>query len=117
MSALVPAGRADAALRDDEYLITRTDIEGRMVYVNPAFVERSGYESGELLGQPASMMYAPDTPPELSADLWRTVKAHGAWTGVMRHRCKDGSCFWAQATITRTMQDGRHVGHTTVRTR
>ncbi len=118
MAALVPAGRAvDAALRDDEYLITRTDIEGRMVYVNPAFVERSGYASGELLGQPASMMYAPDTPPELSADLWRTVKAHGAWTGVMRHRCKDGSFFWAQATITRTMQDGRHVGHTTVRTR
>ncbi|MGY8558954.1 methyl-accepting chemotaxis protein [Paracidovorax citrulli] len=117
MSALVPAGGADAALREDEYLITRTDIEGRMVYVNAAFAERSGYESGELLGQPASMMYAPDTPPELSADLWRTVKAHGAWTGVMRHRCKDGSCFWAQATITRTMQDGRHVGHTTVRTR
>ncbi|MCO4858367.1 methyl-accepting chemotaxis protein [Herbaspirillum sp. WGmk3] len=109
--------QADMALGEDEYLITRTDIEGRMVYVNEAFVARSGYAADELLGQSASMMYAPDTPSEVGADLWRTVKARGAWTGVMRHRCKDGRCFWARATITRTMVDGRHVGHTTVRTR
>jgi aerotaxis receptor len=35
----------------------------------------------------------------------------------MRHRARDGRCFWAKATITRTLVDGVHVGHTTVRTR
>ena len=107
----------DLHLDDDEYLITRTDPDGKMVYLNSAFVARSGYGHDELLGQPASLMYAPDTPPQVGADLWRTVKAQGAWTGVMRHRCKDGRCFWASATITRTMVDGVHVGHTTVRTK
>jgi len=112
------AGREeDLHLGEDEYLITRTDPEGKMVYLNAAFVARSGYSHDELLGQPASLMYAPDTPPQVGTDLWRTVKAQGAWTGVMRHRRKDGRCFWASATITRTMVDGVHVGHTTVRTR
>ena len=107
----------DLHLDEDEYLITRTDPEGKMVYLNAAFVARSGYSHDELLGQPASLMYAPDTPQQVGVDLWRTVKAQGAWTGVMRHRRKDGRCFWASATITRTMVDGVHVGHTTVRTR
>lgn len=107
----------DIELDDDEYLISRTDAEGKMNYVNAAFVTRSGYSLGELLGQPASMLYAPDTPSDVGSDLWRTVKTRGAWAGVMRHRCKDGRYFWAKATITRTIVDGVHVGHTTVRTK
>lgn len=45
-----PVTDHEYVLRDDQYLISRTDLEGRILYANPAFVEVSGYAKDELYG-------------------------------------------------------------------
>jgi aerotaxis receptor len=39
----LPVHNVETKLREDQYLISRTDTKGRIVYANPAFVEVSGF--------------------------------------------------------------------------
>ena len=39
-------------LGDDQIIVSRADLAGRIVYVNADFVEISGYSEAELIGQP-----------------------------------------------------------------
>jgi aerotaxis receptor len=102
---------------DDEFMVTRTDAETEISYVNPAFARISGYPVEELHGSASSILYHPDMPPQFSDDLWKTLKANGAWSGLIKHLRKNGQYFWVVATITPTNIRGSHLGYTTVRTR
>jgi len=39
----LPVTNAETKVRDDQYLISKTDMKGRIIYANPAFVEVSGF--------------------------------------------------------------------------
>ncbi|HLU15876.1 MAG TPA: PAS domain-containing protein, partial [Burkholderiaceae bacterium] len=43
-----PVYDVETALRPDQYLISRTDLKGRITYANPAFIEISGFTRDEL---------------------------------------------------------------------
>ena len=62
-------------LRDDHLIISRTDCDGRIVFVNPDFVEVSGYSEDEVIGQPHSILRHPDMPRTVFADFWRDITA------------------------------------------
>lgn len=104
-------------LSDDEFLITRNDEQGRITYVNASLCSISGYEMDELLGAPTSLLYHPNVPRHAIGEIWRTLRRRGAWTGVLKHQCKDGRSFWAVATVTPNFVHGRAVSFTSVRTR
>ncbi|MGU4701497.1 PAS domain S-box protein [Burkholderia cepacia] len=105
------------SLSEGDFLVTRTDIDGAISYVNETVVHISGFTETELLGAPSTMLYHADMPEVVGKDMWQTLAKNGAWTGIMKHRQRDGGHFWAVATVTRIYVDGKHVGHTTVRTR
>ncbi|WP_420537832.1 PAS domain-containing protein, partial [Klebsiella pneumoniae] len=46
----LPVTQAETALNPTDYLISRTDLKGRIVFANPAFVRVSGYSHEELMG-------------------------------------------------------------------
>jgi len=50
-------------------------------------------------------------PPAAFEDLWHTLKAGKAWTGLVKNRCKNGDHYWVEATV-RPDKDG---GYTSVR--
>lgn len=102
---------------ESDFLITRNDAEARICYANPAFARVSGYSIEELHGAASNLLYHADMPEQVSADLWRTLRSNGAWTGVMKHRRKDGRHFWAEVTVTPAVMNGRHTGYTTVRSK
>ncbi|CAG9258295.1 Methyl-accepting chemotaxis sensory transducer with Pas/Pac sensor [Paraburkholderia unamae] len=110
-------GSGDDPFDERAFLITRNDAEAKICYANPAFAEISGYTMEELQGAPSNLLYHPDMPEQVSVDLWKTLKANGAWNGVMKHRRKDGRSFWADVTVTPTVIEGRHTGYTTVRSK
>ena len=56
------------------YLISKTDLKGRIIYANPVFIEVSGYSHDELIGAPHNIVRHPDMPSEVFADLWHTLK-------------------------------------------
>jgi aerotaxis receptor len=104
-------------LGEDDFLIMRNDTQGRNTYINSRLVEFTGFTRAELIGAPPSIFYHPDMPSEVSVDILASMKKNGNWTGLIKHRCKDGCSFWAVATVTPDFRDGKTIGYTSVRTK
>jgi len=113
----LPVSNQEVELDEDQAIVSKTDLEGNIVYVNPYFEQISGYSAAELIGQPQNIIRHPDMPPEAFADLWQTIRAGIPWTGLVKNRCKSGDFYWVKANITPIKENGRTIGYMSVRTR
>ena len=113
----LPVTQQEYVYPEGSTLVSMTDLRGRITYCNPAFVEVSGYEFDELVGQPHNLIRHPDMPSEAFRDMWQTVKSSRPWTAMVKNRCKNGDHYWVNANVTPIVRDGRPVGFMSVRTR
>ncbi len=113
----LPVTNQEVELDEDQAIVSKTDLEGNIVYVNPYFEHISGYSAAELVGQPQNIIRHPDMPPEAFADLWQTIRAGIPWTGLVKNRCKNGDFYWVKANITPIKENGRTIGYMSVRTK
>ncbi|CAH2602898.1 PAS domain-containing protein [Rhodovastum atsumiense] len=112
-----PVTDLEILLPEDEPLVSRTDTGGRIVFVNRAFVEVSGFSEPELIGQPHNLVRHPHMPKEAFADLWKTIKAGRPWEGLVKNRTKSGDYYWVRANVTPVVEDGRITGYISIRER
>ncbi|AFT71662.1 Methyl-accepting chemotaxis sensory transducer with Pas/Pac sensor [Alloalcanivorax dieselolei B5] len=110
-----PVTQRDYPLRDDHFLISRTDLRGKITYANPAFIEVSGFSREELLGAPHNLIRHPDMPSLAFENLWHTLKQGGTWVGVIKNRRKNGDHYWVKAHVTPIMEDDEIKGYVSVR--
>ena len=110
-----PVTHREYVIEDDSYLISRTDLKGRITYVNPAFIEVSGFSHEELVGAPHSIVRHPDMPEAAFADLWQTVEAGKSWEGLVKNRRKNGDHYWVHASVTPILEGGEIQGYASVR--
>ncbi|UGQ46439.1 methyl-accepting chemotaxis protein [Massilia endophytica] len=113
----LPVINREVDIDEDQAIVSKTDLDGNITYVNPYFVQISGFSEAELLGAPQNIVRHPDMPVEAFADLWTTIRAGIPWTGIVKNRCKDGSYYWVRANITPIRDAGRTVGYMSVRSR
>ena len=104
------------ALPPDKTLVSVTDIKGRIVYANKAFIAASGFLESELLGQAHNIVRHPDMPAEAFRDMWATLASGRPWSGLVKNRRKDGDHYWVRANATPVRRDGQLVGYLSVRT-
>jgi aerotaxis receptor len=97
-------------------LVSTTDLKGRILYCNAPFVEVSGYDREDLLGQPHNMIRHPDMPEEAFRDMWETIQNGKPWSAPVKNRRKDGSYYWVMANVTPLMEGDRPTGYMSVRT-
>jgi PAS domain S-box-containing protein len=95
-----PVTQQEYVLRDGMAIISKTDNKGRITHVNSDFVEASGFEEAELIGQAHNILRHPDMPREAFRDLWQTVKSGLPWSGMVKNRRKDGAHYWVRASVT-----------------
>ncbi|CUI46772.1 methyl-accepting chemotaxis protein [Achromobacter xylosoxidans] len=110
-----PVYDKEYTLHDEQYLISRTDARGRIIYANPAFVEVSGFAREELVGAAHNIVRHPDMPEAAFEDLWRTIQRGESWTGVVKNRRKDGGYYWVLANVTPIIERGETVCYASVR--
>ncbi|MDP1900191.1 MAG: methyl-accepting chemotaxis protein [Rubrivivax sp.] len=115
MRTNLPVTQREHAFPPGQLLVSVTDLKGRIVYCNPAFVATSGYSREELLGQPHNLIRHPDMPAEAFRDLWATVEAGRPWQGVVKNRSKSGDHYWVVANVTPMMSGERAGGYLSVR--
>jgi aerotaxis receptor len=96
-------------------LVSITDLQGRIVYCNPAFVEVSGFTHDELMGQPHNLIRHPDMPEEAFRDLWETVASGKPWSAPVKNRRKDGRYYWVMANVTPIIEGDAPAGYMSVR--
>ncbi len=96
-------------------IISRTDLQGRITFVNPDFIRISGFSEQELIGAPQNIVRHPDMPALVFADLWSTLKAGRPWSGVIKNRCKNGDFYWVKANVMPIWERGVCTGYVSVR--
>lgn len=109
-----PVTQNEYVLKDGAAIISRTDKKGQITDCNQEFIEASGFERDELLGQPHNMVRHPDMPQEAFRDMWSTLKSGRPWSGFVKNRRKNGDHYWVKATAT-PLPD--HSGYFSVRTK
>ena len=85
---------------DESTIVTITDKEGTLLYVNKLFCEISKYSEEELKGaKPHELLKSGFHPPEFYQDIWTTISSGRAWKGDVKNKAKDGTYFWTLTTI------------------
>jgi diguanylate cyclase (GGDEF)-like protein/PAS domain S-box-containing protein len=80
-------------------LVKITDREGRMVFVNQALQDKTGYSEHEMLGKKPSMLKSELQDPKKAKELWDTILAGHVYHNRIINRCKDGSTYHEETTI------------------
>jgi aerotaxis receptor len=111
----LPITNHEVEIMDDQAIVSKTDLDGNIDYVNSYFIEVSGFTAEELLGAPQNIIRHPDMPAEAFADMWRTIKSGAPWNGLVKNRCKNGDFYWINASVTPINENGKAVGYMSVR--
>jgi two-component system cell cycle sensor histidine kinase/response regulator CckA len=89
-----------AAVEQAAENIIITDTDGKIVYVNPAFEQTTGYSRAEVIGQKASILKSGKHDENFYRQLWRTISRGEVWHGRLVNRKKDGAFDIVDASIT-----------------
>lgn len=85
---------------DDEVIVSKTDIPGRITYANRVFQRVAGYNEAELMGAPHSIVRHPDMPRCVFKLLWDTLAAEQEIFAYVINRARNGDHYWVFAHVT-----------------
>jgi len=101
---------------EEELIISRTDLSGKLTYANETFCDISGYTLNELIGKNHSIVRHPDMPTAAFKDMWETIQNKKQWIGVVKNLRKDRGYYWVQAIVSGVYKDGTLVEYKSLRT-
>jgi len=84
---------------DETSLVSKSDLNGLITYVNNKLCERTGYTKEEIIGKAHSIFKHPDTQKNVFANLWNTIIRGEIYKGVIKNRTKDGKGYYVKTTI------------------
>jgi PAS domain S-box-containing protein len=103
-------------MREDDFIVSKTDLKGRITYGNRIFIEFSGYTERELIGTQHNIIRHPDMPRAVFKLLWDTIQAKRECNAYVKNMAKDGSFYWVFANVTPNFdRDGNVIGYFSVR--
>lgn len=111
----LPITNNEKTFPQSQKLISATDLKGKILHCNDAFVEVSGFTRDELIGQPHNIVRHPDMPPAAYENMWSHLKSGSPWMGLVKNRRKNGDFYWVSAYVTPVTQNGDVVGYESVR--
>jgi len=79
--------------------VSRTDLKGKITYINEKFCSLNGYTKKEVLGKSHNILRSPDIPKAFYKELWRTIKAKNIWQGIIKNITKDKKITYMDTTI------------------
>lgn len=108
----VPLTGVERFFDDDDIIVSKTDLKGRITYANKVFLDIADYSEAEVLGQPHSLIRHPDMPRSVFKLLWDTIQARREIFAYVINRTKHGDHYWVYAHVTPSMgANGEVVGY------
>ena len=84
---------------DESAIVTKTNLEGIITYVNDEFCRISGYSREEVLGKSHNIVRHPQNPNELFEKLWKTILDKRIWKGVIKNRSIKNRTYYVKTII------------------
>ena len=76
-----------------------TNTEGKMIYVNKAFEQASGFTREELIGKNPNVFSSGKHSKRFWNKMWQTINSGKVWVGEVENKRKNGEPFYAQLLI------------------
>jgi PAS domain S-box-containing protein len=112
---IVPTSR-ERVMREEDFIVSKTDLKGRITYGNRIFIEFSGYSEAELIGTQHNIIRHPDMPRAVFQLLWDTIDQGKEIFAYVKNMSKDGGFYWVFANVTPSYdKHGNMVGYYSVR--
>lgn len=106
-----PTGR-ESPFGDEEIIVSKTDVKGRITYANDVFLRVAGYSARDILGQPHSIIRHPDMPRAVFKLLWETIEAGNEIFAYVLNMASNGDHYWVFAHVTPSFDAaGKIVGY------
>ncbi len=103
-------------LRDDEFIVSKTDTRGVITYCNRTLMRISGFAESELFGKQHNIIRHPDMPRGAYRLMWQLLRNGDEFFGYVKNLCRDGSYYWVLANVTPDINaEGKLVGYYSVR--
>jgi PAS domain S-box-containing protein len=106
----------EKVMREGDFIVSKTDLKGRITYGNRIFIEFSGYTEQELLGTQHNIIRHPDMPRAVFKLLWDTIQAGRECNAYVKNMARDGSFYWVFANVAPNLDGNRNItGYFSVR--
>ncbi len=86
-----------------------TDLNGKMIYVNPAFERASGYKKDELIGQNPNIFGSKKHSSEYWESMWQTISSGKVWLGEVENKKKSGESFHTRLLVSPIIDETKKV--------
>jgi two-component system cell cycle sensor histidine kinase/response regulator CckA len=88
-----------------------TDLQGRLLHVNGALEQMTGYDRQELIGETPRLFKSGLHGPDLFTDMWRTILSRHSWQGELINRRKDGTLLDTSLTVSPILDPRGQLTH------
>jgi len=91
---------------ENSNIVSKTDIDGIITFVNEEFCNIFGYSKEELLGKNHNIIRHPDVPSSNFQELWETIKVEKKpYKSTVKNLTKDKNTVYLNTTITPILKE------------
>ncbi len=80
-------------------IVSETDADGNIIFVNDFFCSISEYSREELIGQNHRILKSGKQPDGLFKGMWKAISTGLVWQGEILNVSKTGKYYWVETTI------------------
>lgn len=108
---IIPTG-IERHFGEDEIIVSKTDLQGKITYANDVFIRVSGYDEADLIGAPHSLIRHPEMPRAVFKLLWETLARGEEIFAYVNNIAATGDNYWVLAHVTPSFgADGTIIGY------
>jgi len=109
MKENLPVTQTEVRVSVSQNILSTTQPDGKIKYINQDFLDISGFTKEELIGQDHNIVRHPDMPPAAFKGLWDTLHEQRSWLGLVKNRCKNGDHYYVSAFASPIIKEGEIV--------
>ncbi|MCU7812083.1 MAG: PAS domain-containing protein [Candidatus Thiodiazotropha sp. (ex Notomyrtea botanica)] len=98
-SGITPTDR-EILMKDQDFIVSKTDLKGRITYANRVFMQIAGYTESELLNVQHNIIRHPDMPRGVFRLLWTVIESGQECFAYVKNMAKSGDYYWVYANVT-----------------
>ena len=103
-------------MNSKDFIVSKTDLKGKITYCNQTFIEISGYSEEELLGTPHNILRHKDMPKIVFKLLWDRIQNKQGIYAYVKNSTKNGDFYWVLAYVTASLDpNGNIIGYYSIR--
>jgi len=106
----------ETKLNDGDFIVSKTDTKGTIIYCNEVFTKMACYPASELIGANHNLIRHPDMPKLAFKVAWDLIQNKKEFFGFVKNLSKDGGYYWVFTYITADLDaNGKIISYTSVR--